>query len=214
MVLGIKSKLTGFASKASTVLGAAYKLKLLNKVTVILGLTGQIIISVLESAATLNPATWMIETGQVFFNINTTLINLVNTLQEGTGNFRALQITMTIWGLLWVQYFAIKIFTRIAQETFSGHDTPTLPAYGFTAIFVLGPVQLLGAVLMTGITQGTVEITTKMIPYSGLYYVMVNSGLWIEPLSWGFNQITQHLPTELLTNKVSNNTNASVQTLS
>lgn len=158
------------------------RVKLVHRITVVLGLVSDIIISVLQSAATMNPATWIMQTGMVFLDINGRLISNIATLEAGVPTWRGIQITVAIWGYLFVIYFAIKFFAKIAEETFAGDNKPTLPEYAFIAVFVLAPVQMVAGLIAKGFNGENLVLTKEVIPYSGVYEVFTHSSLWIEPV--------------------------------
>jgi len=179
---GIISKLqTAYTGLATTISGLT-RLKLAHRVMVVVGLISEIILSVLQSAATLNPATWAVQTGMVLFDVNGMLISHIATLQGGVPTWRAVQLTVAIWGHLFVIYFGIKFFATIAEETFAGDNAPTLPEYFFIAVFVLAPVQMVAGLLAQGVQGDPLTFSKEIVPYSGVYEVFTNIDLWLQPL--------------------------------
>ena len=179
---GIWSKITTAYSGATTAIAGATKLRLLNRIVVVVGLVSDIVISVIQSAAYLDPMVWMTETGMILFNLNGKLITNIATLQSGVPTWRAAQITVAIWGHLFVFIIGIKFFAWVAEEFFAGSDAPTLPEYAFIALFVLAPVQFASALLAQGLQGEGIGLTKEVVPYSGIYEVVTHADLWIEPL--------------------------------
>lgn len=158
------------------------RIKLAHRILVVIGLISDIVVSVVQSAATMNPATWVVETGVIFFNINSKMISNIATLEAGVGRIRALQITLAIWGYMFVIYFAVKFFAKTAEETFAGDNNPRITMYIWIAIFVVAPVQMVGALLTQGFTEGNIGFTKEVVPYSGVYEVFTHTSLWLEPV--------------------------------
>lgn len=172
---------SGYVAAVTTVSGLT-KIKLFHRLAVVFGLISDIVVSVLQSAATMNPATWITQTGLVLFNINSRMISNIAALQSGVSGVKALQLSLAIWGHLFVFYFGIKFFSRIAEEMFAGDTNPTIPMYFFIGIFVLAPVQMVAGLLAQGLQGEGVQLSKEVIPYSGVYEVVTHSGLWIEPV--------------------------------
>lgn len=178
---GIVSKLQSVYTALAAIVSSLSRFKLAHHVMVVVGLVSEIVLSVLESAATMNPATWILKTGIVFFDVNGRLISNVATLQSGVPTWRAFQITIAIWSHLFVLYLGIKFFTMLAEQSFAGDNAPKIPAYLFIALIVLAPVQMVAGLLSMGVQGEKLVMTKEVIPYSGVYEVITHAGLWIEP---------------------------------
>lgn len=181
-MLGVLSKLQGAYAFLAALVSGLSRARFFNRVAVVFGLLSDVIISVLESTATLNPVTWIVETGKVFFNLNGQIISNISTLQTGVSGWRAVQISLAIWGYLFVIYFSIKFFAYIAEETFAGDNSPTLPLYLFIAMFVVAPTQVIAGLTTKGLSGEELSITKEIIPYSGVYEVLTNIDLWLNPI--------------------------------
>lgn len=188
MVLKYFSK--GYQS-ASTFIQGATKLRFFNRLTVVFGLTMQIIVTSIQSAATLSPVTWIWNIAVILMDINTQMIEIITALQAGPTKLKALQLTLALYSLVYVQYWFIKKMSNFLRWLAFSDNTAEMPL-NLVVVGVVALLQIIG---------GFIVQKNFVIPYSGLASMMTNIDIWLQPTMELLNSI--NLPTEMLQNNSS-----------
>lgn len=166
-------RVSSWYESGTKIFAGATKLRLINRLTVLFGLSSQILLGAVESAATLNPGTWIAVTGRVLVNVNSEMISIVSQLQGGVAQFKALQLTLALYSLFYLQYWVMKKMSNFLRWLAFGDDVAELPLNMVVIVFIIAPVQIVGGFLVQG---GFVT------PFSGVVSVVQNLGIWLDPL--------------------------------
>lgn len=162
-------------------------LKRANRVLVVFGIVGDFLVSVIQSAAALNPGIWVAKGALILANANIGIMANVEMLKAGVPWWKFIILSLSIWGQIFVIYFLISFFARTENASHAGDYTAWLSQYIWIAIFVIAPIQFVGGVLYQVGTLETVTVETvisgrEVIPFYGLWTVASNYGIWVTPI--------------------------------
>lgn len=202
----VLKRLSSWYGSAAKIWNGATYLKLAHRATALFGMSLQIIVSAVEAAATLNIWTWIYSTGRVLISANQEMIRIVETLNGGVGQLRALQLTLALYGLIYFQFWVVKKISNFVRWI-AVDNVVELPlnkvALDLVALFLIfAPLQVIGAVIMTG---------SLAPPFTGFWVLLQNIDIWLDPVSQVASEVVGNETLNTSTGESSDLSNTSSQ---